>query len=173
MQNNFCCKPEHACDMGHTACCPPCNAPCPCPPPSEAAIDFYAQYRAFSALPSGSLLLLRPVFQHDDRIRLEGDDTIVLTRGCLYLVNYVFLATLEPNSYMEVVPKIDDSLRLLYAFFAPTGSASRNTSASGSFTTNEAAERDIRLSFSLTYPSEVSPVDLSGAVSVTPLMKIG
>lgn len=55
---------------------------------------------------------------------------------------------------------------------APAGSGSRNTSAAGSLTTNAAATEEARLSFSLTYPPEVGNIDISGAISVTPLIKI-
>ena len=72
---------------------------------------------------------------------------------------------------MQIVPRINGTLQLLYSFLAPAGSGSRNTSAAGSFTTNAAAE-EARLSFSLTYPPEVRNIDISGAISITPLIKI-
>lgn len=82
-------------------------------------------------------------------IRLEGDSDIMLETGWLYLVDYIFLATPEPQGYMQIVPRINRSLRGLYSFFAPAGTE-RNASASGSFTTNEAAVSEARLSFHLT-----------------------
>lgn len=73
---------------------------------------------------------------------------------------------------MEIIPYINGTPRLLYSFFAPTG-AERNTSASAGFTTNEAATSEARLSFRLDYPVTTRNIDISGTVSVTPLMKIG
>lgn len=114
---------------------------------------------------------MHQMFQKGEEIQLEGDSTIVLPQGYLYLVNYLFLATTEVDSYMQIVPQINGSLRLFYSFFAPSGSY-RNTSASGSFTTDEAAKGDIRLSFSLTYPEVAKNIDITGSVSVTPLMRL-
>lgn len=145
--------------------------PCDCNPNKENVIDFFAQYGVATDGPSGSLLPYLPIFQQGNQIRLEGDDTIVLAAGYLYLINYIFLATLDTNSYMQIVPRINGSLRLYYATFSPTGN-SRNTSATASFTTNEAANEDIRLSFTLTYPSTVNEINLTGAVSITPLIRI-
>ena len=96
---------------------------------------------------------------------------IVLVPDYLYLVDFIFLATPGVNSYMQITPKIDGSLKLLYSFFAPTGSASGNTSASGSFTIPTSQNNTI-LSFSLTYPNTVTNIDISGVVSVTMLHKI-
>lgn len=72
---------------------------------------------------------------------------------------------------MQILPYLNGTPRLLYSYFAPAGNA-RNVSASGSFTTNEAAAGDLRLQFDLTYPEEVRNIDISGVVSVTPLQKL-
>lgn len=163
---------ESMCHTICSPCCKPCLMPCDCQPNKENGVNFYAQYGVATNGPSGSLLPYQQIFRQGDQIELEGRDTIVLSRGYLYLIDYIFLATPEANSYMQIVPRIDGSLRSYYAFFAPSGSE-RNTSASGSFTTNEAANGEIRLSFVLTYPSTVNNIDLTGSVSITPLMRIG
>lgn len=153
--------------------CPYCKKPkdkCCCEKTEEKP-DFFAQYSVLASPPSRSDLPFRPVFQKGESIHLDGETEIALKAGYLYLIDYIFLATPEAGGYFEIVPRINGSLRLLYAFFAPAGSE-RNASASGSFTTNEAASEDITLSFNLTYPDTVRNIDISGAVSVTPLMKI-
>lgn len=147
-------------------CCPP-----PCCKPEET-IDFFAQYYVNSSPPSGSELPLAVTFQEGNQIHLDGTSRIILAPGFLYLISYLFLATPEADGYMQIVPKINNTLRLLYSSFAPAGSQSRNTSAAGSFTTNEAITEEAVLSFSLTYPPTVRYIDISGAVSVTPLIRI-
>lgn len=149
-------------------CC--CNSPKPPVPPVDR-IDFFAQYGVQSSPASGSLLPFIPVFQQGEQIHLKGDTEIILAPGYLYLIDYLFLAIPGANNYMQIVPRINGSPRLLYAFFAPAGTTSGNTSASGSFTTNEALTQEIRLSFSLTYPNTVRNIDISGAISITPLIK--
>lgn len=141
------------------------------PEPSEEPIDFFAQYGVYSSPPSKSDLPFYTMFEQGDKITLEGDTKIVLPAGYLYLIDYLFLGIPDAGGYFEIVPKINDSLRFSYAFFAAAGNE-RTVSASGSFTTNEAAAEDVRLSFNLTYPAAVKNIDISGAVSVTPLMKI-
>lgn len=146
-----------------------CKCPRPCPVP-EKGPDFYAQFGVASSLSSGSNIPFYEVFKSGDGIYLEDEETIILTQGYLYLIEYLFIATPEPGNYMEIVPAINGTPRLNYAFFAPAGNA-RNVSASGGFTTNEAAAAEARLTMRLTYPAEVRNIDISGSVSVTPLMK--
>lgn len=155
-------------------CCPPPIPPCPPEPhaPPAEAIDFFAQYGVQANPPSGSNLPLLPIFQEGTQIHLNENNEIILSPGYLYLINYLFLASPGPGNYMQIVPKINGALRLLYAFLAPAGSGSPNTSASGSFTTNAAATEEARLSFGLTYPEAVKNIDISGAISITPLIKI-
>lgn len=149
---------------------PPACPPGPDPEP-EGRPDFFAQFGVTSSPASGSSLPLIQLFNVGQGIRLEGDSDIMLEPGWLYLVDYIFLATPEPQGYMQIVPRINGSLRGLYSFFAPAGTE-RNASASGSFTTNEAAVLEARLSFHLTYPATTRNIDISGAVSVTPLIRI-
>lgn len=148
------------------ACCPPGPPPVP-----EDRPDFFAQFGVYGSPESGSSLPFIQLFKEGEGIRLDGDTDILLGPGWLYLVNYLFLATPEPDGFMQIIPRINGSLRGLYSFFAPTG-AEKNTSAAGSFTTNEAAASEARLSFHLTYPSTTRNIDISGAVSVTPLIRI-
>lgn len=154
-------------------CCHKVSLPDCCPVPyPDFNRNFYAQFSVLANTPSGELIPMTTAFSEGTGIRLENETTIRLRRGFLYLINYVFLASPEPNNYMQIVPVVNGSLRLLYAFFAPSGAQERVTSAAASFTTNEAALADATLSFSLTYPPGVRNIDLSGAVSVTPLIKL-
>ena len=140
-------------------CChgnkPPACPPGPDPAPEERP-DFFAQFGVTSSPASGSSLPLIQLFNVGEGIRLEGDSDIMLAPGWLYLVDYIFLATPEPQGYMQIVPRINGSLRGLYSFFA----------------TNEAAVSEARLSFHLTYPATTRNIDISGAVSVTPVIRI-
>lgn len=145
-------------------CARPCRPKC-------CLIDSYAQYNVTANPPSGSSIPMRTAFQEGDAIALQDEVNITLQPGYLYLVNYLFLATPETNSYMEVVPRINGRPGLLYAFFAPTGS-SRNASASGSFTVKAADAEGSMLSFDLNYPEAVKNIDISGTVSVTPLLRL-
>lgn len=149
-------------------CCPPFPNPC-CKP--EETIDFFAQYNVYANPPSDTDLPMTAAFQQGGQIHLNGTDQIVLAPGYLYLINYLFLATPETDGYFQIVPKINNTLRSLYSFFAPAGSQSQNVSAAGSFTTNEALTEEAAVSFHLTYPSTVKNIDISGAISVTPLIK--
>lgn len=139
---------------------------------NQECIDFFAQYGTSSNPASGSFIPLNAIFRRGDEIHLEEETQIVLAPGYLYLIDYVFLATPEADGFMEIIPYINGTPRLLYSFFAPTG-AERNTSASAGFTTNEAATSEARLSFRLDYPATTRNIDISGTVSITPLMKIG
>lgn len=130
----------------------------------------YAQYSVQSNPPSNSDLPMQVLFQEGDEISLDNTE-ILLASGYLYLVDFIFLATPEADSFMQITPKINNSLRLLYSFFAPTGSASRNASASGSFTIPVTGS-NAALSFNLTYPAAVRNIDITGAISVTALHKI-
>lgn len=139
---------------------------------AESDCCFFAQYAVHANPASGTELPMTVSFQKGNGIHLGEDTQIILPPGYLYLVNYLFLATTEADGYMQIVPKINNSLRLLYASYAPAGSLERNVSAAGSFTTNEALTQEAALSFSLTYPATVKNIDLTGAISVTPLIKI-
>lgn len=154
--------------------CKPCDhhplPPTPCP--SCEVIDFYAQYGVQANPPSGSDLPMNILFQEKNKIHLNGNTEIILSPGYLYLIDYLFLATPEANGYMQIVPRINETFMLLYSFFAPANSQERNASASGSFTTNAASSSEASLSFTLTYPGTVRNIDISGAISVTPLLKI-
>lgn len=154
---------------GSQCTCP--KPPCPCPADSVGIPDFYAQYGVTANPETGSKVPFLQLFNEGSQIILEDASTILLPQGYLYLIDYVFLATPEANSYMQIVPELNGILKPLYSFFAPTGQAG-NTSAAGSFTTVEASAGPLRLSFVLTYSQVVRNIDLSGAVSVTPLRKI-
>lgn len=141
---------------------------CGCMKPCETYS--YAQYGVQANPPSKSDLPMAVLFQEGEQISLT-DTEIFLEPGYLYLIDFIFLATPEADSFMQITPKINGMLQLLYSFFAPTGSASRNASASGSFTV-PVTENSASVSFNLTYPDKVRNIDISGAVSVTLLHKI-
>lgn len=150
---------------------------CPCNTPVKKCCkskkpDFYAQFSVLANPPSNTDLPLSILFEGGNQIVLHQNSEITLPAGYLYLIDYLFLATPEANGYMQITPKINGSLNTLYSYFAPAGSQERNVSASGSFTTNAAASENATLSFHLTYPATVRNIDISGTVSVTPLMKI-
>lgn len=141
-------------------CCGPCS------------VYSFAQYGVQANPPSGSDLPMITLFQEGELITLNTNTEIILSAGYLYLVDYIFSATTEISGYMQITPKIDGSLKLLYSFFAPANAKERNTSASGSFTTNAAFEKDAVLSFALAYPETVRNIDISGSISVTSLYKV-
>lgn len=147
-----------------------CNE-CHCGPIEPCKPYSYAQYGVQSSPPSNSDVPMSVLFQEGGQIALMNNTQIVLVPGYLYLVDFIFLAAPGADSYMQITPKIDGVLRLLYSFFAPSGSASGNTSASGSFTI-PVLQNSAILSFGLTYPNTAANIDLSGAVSVTVLHKI-
>ena len=89
---------------------------------NQECIDFFAQYGTSSNPTSGSLIPLNAIFRRGDEIHLEGDiDRPCTAPGYLYLIDYVFLATPEADGFMEIIPSINGTPRLLYSFFAPTG----------------------------------------------------
>lgn len=147
-----------------------CND-CHCGQVKPCESNSYAQYSVLANPPSNTDLPMSILFQEGGQIALMNNTEIVLAPSYLYLVDFIFLATPGANSYMQITPRIDGSLKLLYSFFAPSGTASGNTSASGSFTIPVSQNNSI-LSFSLTYPNTVTNIDISGAVSVTMLHKI-
>lgn len=152
-------------------CCHIPKPSCCCLPKPDSDFSFYAQFGVLPNPDSGTLLSLREIFRKGNEIQLETPSAILLAPGYLYLVNYLFLATPEADSYMEIVPVLNNMPGLIYAFYAPTGKE-RNTSAAGSFTTNEAASGALSLSFRIDYSEKVRNIDISGAISVTPLMRI-
>lgn len=149
------------------SCCP---YP-PAPKPAPEASGFFAQYFTISNPASNSFLPLNEHFNYGDGISLADEYTISLAPGYLYQIDYVFLATPEADSYIEIIPHINGVPRLVYAYFAPSGSA-RNASAAAGFTTNEAADNPAALAFHISYPQQTRNIDISGAVSVTPLIAV-
>lgn len=130
----------------------------------------YAQYGVQSNPPSNTDIPMTVLFQEGKQITLKTTE-ILLEAGYLYLINFIFLATPEADSFIQITPKIDGSLRLLYSVFASTGSASRNTSATGGITIPVYENTSI-VSFSLTYPDTAKNIDITGAISVTALHKL-
>lgn len=130
----------------------------------------FSQYAVQSNPPSKTDIPMTILFQEGEQITLKTTE-ILLEPGYLYLINFIFLTTLETDSYMQITPKINGSLRLLYSVFVPTGSVSRNTSATGGFTI-PVSENTSTVSFSLTYPNTVKNIDITGAISVTALHKL-
>lgn len=147
-----------------------CNE-CRCNEIKPCELFSYAQYGVLANPPSNSDLPMSVLFQEGGQIALMNNTEIVLVPGYLYLVDFIFLASPGANSYMQITPKIDGSLKLGYSFFAPSRTVSPNTSASGSFTV-PVADNNAILSFSLTYPPAVTNIDISGAVSVTMIHRV-
>lgn len=133
---------------------------------------FYAQYRVQENPSSNPYLSFSPVFQEGDGIVQTSPTEILLSAGYLYLIDFLFLATPKVNGFFQVTPRINDTLQLLYSAFAPANATEQNATASGSFTTNLAASEDATLSFRLSYGTTVQNIDISGAVSITPLIRL-
>ena len=148
--------------------CNDCNCHCDTNP---TVLYSYAQYAVQTSPPSATDLAMTVLFQEGEQVSLKSSTEILLEPGYLYLIDFIFLATPEADSFMQITPRIDGSLQLLYSVFAPTGSASRNTSATGSFTIPVSRE-STAVSFSLTYPDTVRNIDITGAISVTSLHKL-
>lgn len=148
---------------------PCCPLRCGCPKPDRMP-GVYAQFATASNPGANTFVPFYRAFGVEE-IGLQEGLKIVLPAGYLYLINYVFLATPEANSFMQLVPYLNGAAQLLYAFYAPTG-VERNASAAGSFTTNVAAREDAELAFWVTYPEKARNLDLSGTVSVTALDKL-
>ena len=80
---------------------------------NQECIDFFAQYGTSSNPASGSFIPLNAIFRRGDEIHLEEETQIVLAPGSLYLIDYVFLATPEADGFMEIIPYINGTPRLL------------------------------------------------------------
>lgn len=128
----------------------------------------YAQYGVNSSPPSGNYVPFFPVFEAGELTQLQNTISILLEAGYIYLINYVFLATPEEGNYFEIVPFINEVPMLLYSAFAPAN-ATRNATASASFTTNLALNSQAVLRLHLTYPPSTRNIDISGVVSITPV----
>lgn len=146
-----------------------CGRPNSCPVPKEESASF-AQYAVAANPATNSFLPFMEKFIQGEGIKLVNDTTIEMKEGYLYQISYLFLATPEANSYMEVVPFLNGTMQRLYSFYAPTGASYRNASASGSFTVF--AKEDTELSIQTAYSPQVRNLDITGAVSVTALKKI-
>lgn len=144
--------------------------PCECQGDGWGLSGIYAQYGVTANPPSGSLLPLFERFRGGAGIRLQDENHIYLAPGFIYQVDYVFLATPEPGGYFQVTPELNGTLALLYSSFAPSGTQ-RNATAAAGFTTNAAEKEEALLAFKLTYPDTVRNIDISGAVSVTPVAR--
>lgn len=130
----------------------------------------FAQYGVQSNLPSNSELPMFTLFQEGNCSTLT-DTQVTLESGYLYLVDFIFLATTEKNGTIQITPKINGNPNLLYSVFASAGTAARDASVSGSFTL-PVSDTNETLAFYLTYSETVRNIDISGAVSITPLSKI-
>lgn len=149
-------------------CCP-CNAYCrpicPVPAPDE---NFYAQFGVNANPASGSNLPFYSVFNEKNKIAADNNGIITLPAGYIYHIDYLFLATPEKGNYFQIVPHINNLPGLLYSFLSQAA-VYRSSSASGGFLTDQALNQDAALRFVLTYPPETINIDISGAVSITPL----
>lgn len=151
-------------------CPPPCPPIPPCPVP-EKGLDFYAQFFMQTNVASESNLPMVEVFHGGEGIYLENPETIVLKPGYVYWIEYLFQITVDPPNDMQIIPGLNGRSRYYYGYLIPPG-GSRYASASGGFITNEAIEKEARLTFKTIYPEEVERIDISGTVSVTPVIKV-
>lgn len=131
--------------------------------------NFFAQYGTVTNPSSGDMISFYESFRQGAQISLEEEKTIILQPGYLYLVNYVFLGTPEPEGYLEIVPHINGQPGLLYSFFSASGNT-RNASAAASFTTNAALSEAAMVEFRITYSEITRNINLSGTVSITPII---
>lgn len=159
---NNCCK--NKCE-----CCEECERYCKYLI-NDVTNKNYDQYGVASNPPSNSFLQYFKLFGNGNLTYIENDTSIILVKGYVYSISYIFLATPEVDNYYQIVPYINDSARLLYAAFAPAN-VRRNVSASGSFITNEALSNTAKLQFSITYPPETRNIDISGAISIIPIAR--
>lgn len=149
-----------------------CNdSHCHCRPNTSNDSHSFAQFAVQTNPPSNTNLDMTILFQEGEQISLKSLTEILLEPSYIYLINFIFLATPEADSFMQITPMVDGTLRPLYSVFAPTGSASRNTSATGSFTI-PVPESFTTISFNLSYPDTVRNIDITGAVSVSALHKL-
>lgn len=148
-------------------CIRKCKPVCESPVPKREL--FYAQYGVNAHPAAGEYLSFFEMFNEGSKILLRDEETIVLPAGHLYQISYVFQATVEEGNYFQILPFLDDTPGLLYAFYAPAG-AGRNASASAGFITNRALEQAAVLRFLVAYPEELCWIDLSGSVSITPYL---
>ena len=134
--------------------------------------DSFAQYGTVGRVPSGSYLSFYEVFREGTDISLEEEQTIILQPGFLYLIDYIFLATIGPGNRFQVIPYINQQPGLLYSVFSISGNEDTATGA-GSFTTNAAWDDAAELRFRVTAGSDAGTVDAGGqgAVSITPLIR--
>lgn len=153
-------------------CCSNVPKPCKCPHKKNGIPDFYAQFAVRANPSSDTDLPFFVLFEKGEKISLSTGSEIFLPAGYLYLIDFIFSGTPEPGGYLQITPKINNALQILYSYFAPANNVARNSSASGSFTTDAAATEAAVLSFNLVYPETVRNIDISGVVSVTPLMQI-
>ena len=148
--------------LNEKKCCSPCR---PCGHPPQETGDC-AQFGVTARPSSGEDLPFYEIFRTGNELSLQDNTVIRLPAGHIYLISYVFLATTEAENFFEILPFINDSPGLLYAFYAPAGSG-RNASASASFLTNAAMENDAFLRLNVSFSDTVDDLDISGSVSVT------
>lgn len=158
--------------MPHCDCCRPrphcCPGPTPEPESPAPHNKAYAQYGVSSNPASNTNLPIFEIFESGNLTSMASPSSITLKAGYVYLIDYILLATPGANSYFQIVPFINGSAGLLYSAFA-NSNTNQNASASASFTTVTALEQDAVLEFRLTYPASNRNIDISGAISITPV----
>lgn len=132
-------------------------------------LDFFAQYGTVANPISNDMISFYEVFRQGTNISLEEEKTMILQPGYLYLINYVFLGTPEPDGYIQILPHINHQPGLLYSTFSSSANT-RNASVAASFTTNAAWNDAAVLEFMLTYSETTRNINISGTVSITPII---
>lgn len=125
-----------------------------------------AQFTMISSPATNERIPLTEAWNYGSGITLSNNNTITLAPGRLYEISYVTLATPEAGNYYEIIPYINDTIRLVYAAMGTAGS-NRDASASATFLINEATNAAATISFNITYPETVRNIDLSGVVSIS------
>lgn len=165
--------------MNHVIVCPKCGcqfcqwiAEC-CPekescPPSGICNTAYAQYSLVDKRASNTFLAMNELIESGGLTGVEQGDTIQLAAGYIYYVDYTVLASPGNENYFQIVPFINDNIKLLYGTFGSANTA-KAVSISSGFLISETAENTAALRLHLTYSENVQNIDLTGVISIFPI----
>lgn len=137
--------------------------------PSGQPNTSYAQYIVNANPTSGSYLPFLLQFEEGGLANLQGEEQISLTQGYIYLINYTLYATPGINSYFQIIPYLNNSPALFYSTLATSNANTRNAFLSGSFIVNFTVTTNTLLGFRLTYPADVTNIDITGVICITPI----
>lgn len=136
------------------------------PPGTPAPPTYYALYSTSSRINQGDQIPVIKIFEGGNIISLVDSTNIKLTSGYIYFVSYIISATVEVNSYIQIIPNINNIPYIFYDATDVANTASNgNATVSGGFITNAASTSDANLSFNI-YSSTASNISLSGSISI-------